>query len=139
MYSIPSAKVASAVHIDIDVGAFESLEDFLAIVETNQVRRQKDQDTNSFVESNTKTQYQKIESASTYSTSGEVPIVLHLSRPVLSQYFRPDMRTETIALSIPNRILQKVKGGNISMNFRVSEFASRLGTKRVVHLSEHDE
>eukprot|EP00536_Pseudo-nitzschia_multiseries_P002748 jgi/Psemu1/63803/estExt_Genemark1.C_380014 len=37
--AIPTANVASMVHIDTDVGAYASLDDFLAIVETNRVRR----------------------------------------------------------------------------------------------------
>uniref|UniRef100_A0A6U9W4J5 Uncharacterized protein n=1 Tax=Pseudo-nitzschia australis TaxID=44445 RepID=A0A6U9W4J5_9STRA len=39
--SISTANVASAVHIDTDVGAYESLNEFLAIVETNQVACQR--------------------------------------------------------------------------------------------------
>lgn len=34
---IPTANVASMVHIDTDVGAYESLDEFLAIIETNRV------------------------------------------------------------------------------------------------------
>jgi len=45
---IPTANVASAVHIDTDVGAYDSLDDFLAIVEKNQVKRQGDHNTTSF-------------------------------------------------------------------------------------------
>ena len=37
--SIPTANVASVVHIDTDVGAYESLDDFLAIVEKNVVKK----------------------------------------------------------------------------------------------------
>ena len=44
---IPTSNVASAVHIDTDVGAYESLDDFLAIIETNQVKRRR-QDIMSF-------------------------------------------------------------------------------------------
>jgi len=48
VHSISTANVASAVHIDTDVGAYDSLEDFLAIVEANEVKRQNDQDAKSF-------------------------------------------------------------------------------------------
>ncbi len=37
--TISTANVASMVHIDTDVGAYESIDEFLAIVEKNQVRR----------------------------------------------------------------------------------------------------
>ena len=39
---IPTANVASAVHIDTDVGAYDSLESFLKIVRANEVKRQGD-------------------------------------------------------------------------------------------------
>jgi hypothetical protein len=49
VHSISTANVASMVHIDTDVGAYDSLEDFLAIVEANEVKRQNDrQDAKSF-------------------------------------------------------------------------------------------
>ena len=47
-HSIPTANIASAVHIDTDVGAYDSLDDFLAIVEKNQVKGQGDDDTRTF-------------------------------------------------------------------------------------------
>ena len=40
--TISTANVASMVHIDTDVGAYESVDEFLAIVEKNQVRRQEE-------------------------------------------------------------------------------------------------
>ncbi len=47
-HSIPTANVASAVHVDTDVGAYDSLDDFLAIVERNQVKRQEDHNVTTF-------------------------------------------------------------------------------------------
>ena len=40
--AISTANVASMVHIDTDVGAYETIDEFLAIVEKNQVRRQEE-------------------------------------------------------------------------------------------------
>ena len=47
-HAVQTANVASAVHIDTDVGAYDSLEEFLAIVEANQVQRQTDCDAKLF-------------------------------------------------------------------------------------------
>ena len=46
--SIPTANVASAVHIDTDAGAYDSIDEFLAIVEKNQVKRQGTGDSKKF-------------------------------------------------------------------------------------------
>lgn len=94
-HSIPTANVVSAVHIDTDVGAYDSFEGFLVIVETNEIKQRRDQDAKPF----DRKQYQK-EILRNKKRFAVVPIVLHLSRPLLSRYFRPDTRKVTITLLI---------------------------------------